>query len=159
MKLLTIICCLLLSAKTFAQSGDPLYVVDGKVVASIKNIKAADIMETSILPDSTAVKLYGANATNGAMVITTVAGAIPIYQQKFIAFNKRYKSYLEKHHGDDSKLAYVINNTILMEKGKKTVGKLYDLDAKNITKIDYRTDRRFSTDATIVITTNNDTEN
>jgi len=131
-------------------------VVDGKVVASIKNIKAADIMETSILPDSAAVKLYGPKAANGAMIVTTVAGAIPIYEQKFSVFNKRYKSYLEKHHGDDSKLAYVINNTILMEKGKKTVGKLYDLEAKDIVKIDYRTDRRFTTDATIVITTTDD---
>jgi len=113
-------------------------------------------METSILPDSAAVKLYGEKAANGAMIITTVANAITIYQQKFSAFNKRYKNYLEKHHGDDSKLAYVINNTILMEKGKKTAGKLYDLDPKNITKIDYRTDRRFTTDATIVITTTDD---
>ena len=156
MKTLTIIFCLLLSAKAFAQSGDPLYVVDGKVVASISNIKAADIMETAILPDSVAVKLYGQKAANGAMVVTTVAAAIPIYEKKLSAFNKRYKNYLEKHHGDDSKLAYVINNTILMEKGKKTLGKLYDLEPKDIAKVDYRTDRRFSTDATIVITTTGD---
>ncbi len=55
-----------------------------------------------------------------------------------------------------AKLAYVIDNTILTAKGKKTVGQLYDLEAKDITKIDYRTDRRFSTDATIVITTTDD---
>ena len=156
MKVLTIIFCLFLSVKALAQSGDPLYVVDGKVVLSISNIKAVDIMETSILPDSAAVAKYGPKAANGAMVVTTVAGAITIYEQKLSAFNKRYKNYLEKHHGDDTKLAYVINNTILMEKGKKTVGKLYDLEVKDIAKIDYRTDRRFTTDATIVITTTDD---
>lgn len=156
MKILTIMFCLFLSVKALAQSGDPLYVVDGKVVPSISNIKAADIMETAVLPDSAAVARYGPKAASGAMVVTTVAGAIPIYEKKLSAFNKRYKNYLEKHHGDDTKLAYVINNTILMERGKKTVGKLYDLEPGNIAKIDYRTDRRFSTDATIVITTTDD---
>ena len=156
MKILTIIFCLFLSVKAFAQNGDPLYVVDGKVVPSISGIKAGDIMETAILPDSAAVAKYGPTAVNGAMIVTTVAGAITIYEQKFSTFNKRYKNYLEKHHGDDTKLAYVINNTILTAKGKKTVGKLYDLESNNITKIDYRTDRRFSTDATIVITTTDD---
>lgn len=156
MKILTIIYCLFVSVEAFAQNTDPLYVVDGKTVPSISNIKAADIMETAILPVSSAVAKYGPNAANGAMVVTTVAAAVTIYQQKFSAFNKRYKKYLEKHHGDDTKLAYVINNTILTAKGKKTVGQLYDIDPKNITKVDYRTDRRFSTDATIVITTTDD---
>ncbi len=158
MKILTIIFCLFLSVKAFAQSGDPLYVVDGKVVPSISNIKAGDIMETAVLPDSAAVAKYGPNAANGAMVVTTVAGAIIIYEQKLSTFNKRYKNYLGKHHGDDTKLAYVINNTILTAKGKKTVGQLYDIEPKDIAKVDYRTDRHFSTDATIVITTTTDTE-
>lgn len=156
MKILTVIFCLLLSVKAFAQDADPLYIVDGKVVPSISNIKAADIIETSVLPDSAAVAKYGQKAAGGAMVVTTVAGAITIYEQKLSVFNKRYKNYLEKHHGDDTKLAYVINNTILTAKGKKTVGQLYDIEPKDIAKVDYRTDRRFSTDATIVITTIDD---
>ena len=156
MKILTIIFCLLVSVKAFAQSGDPLYIVDGKVVPSISNIKAGDIMETAVLPDTAAVAKYGPKAAHGAMVVTTVAGAITVYERKLSNFNKRYKNYLEKHHGDDTKLAYVINNTILTAKGKKTVGQLYDIEASDIAKVDYRTDRRFTTDATIVITTTND---
>jgi len=156
MKILTIIFCLFLSVKALAQGADPLYIVDGKVVPSISDIKAADIMETAVLPDTAAVAKYGPKAAHGAMIVTTVAGAITIYERKLGNFNKRYKNYLEKHHGDDTKLAYVINNTILTAKGKKTVGQLYDLEPGNIAKVDYRTDRRFSTDATIVITTTDD---
>lgn len=119
MKLLTIIFCLFLLASARAQSYDPLYIVDNKEVASINDLKSKDIIETTVLPDSIAIARYGQKAAHGAMIVTTIKGATAIYQKKFFAFNKRYQSYIDKRQGDDSKLSYVINNTILINGTKK----------------------------------------
>jgi hypothetical protein len=154
MRVLAVIFCLFLSVNAMAQTtgNDPLYVVDGKIVPSIKDLKSKEIYETALFSDSTAVKIYGQQASNGAMVVTTMKGQALIYQKKLSQFSEKYKNYLEKK-GNDDNLSYVINNTMLIARTKHTVEELSDLDPANIKKIDFKTDRRFKTDATIVITT------
>jgi hypothetical protein len=163
MRVLTIIFCLFVSVNTFAQgrirdeatvqtSNEPIYVVDGQIVSSIKDLKSRDIYETAILSDTPAEALYGFRAVNGAMIVTTMKGQAIIYQKKLSQFSKKYKEYLEKI-GNDDNLSYVINNTMLIAKTKHTVEELSDLTPSNIKKIDFKTDRRFKTDATVVITT------
>jgi hypothetical protein len=170
MRILTIIFCLFISVNALAQtrdttksgirdiastqaSNDPLYVVDGNVVPSIKYLKASDIYEMSILSDTSLKNVYDAKAKNGSMIITTMHGAELKYQKKFSEFSEKYKNYLAKK-GNDDNLSYVINNTMLIAHTKHTVNELSDLDPANIKKIDFKTDRRFKTDATVVITTN-----
>ena len=169
MRVLTIIFCLFLSVNALGQTkdttrlfirdasaqvgNDPIYIVDGKVVPSIKDLKSHDIYETSILSDSAAEAIYGARAKNGAMIITTLKGQALVYQKKLIPFSDKYKKYLEKK-GNDDNLSYVINNTMLIAHTKHTIEELSDdLDVDNIQKVDFKTDRRFKTDATVVITT------
>jgi len=97
MRVLTIIFCLFISVNALAQKDttrlfirdasaqvgdDPIYIVDGKVVPSIKDLKSHDIYETSILSDTAAEAIYGARAKNGAMIITTLKGQSIIYQKK-----------------------------------------------------------------------------
>jgi hypothetical protein len=155
MKILTIVYCLFLSINVFGQEALPLYIVDGKEMSSIKDIPSKDILQTAILGDTVAEAKYGPKAINGAMVVTTVKGAIGIYEVKFAPFSKKYKNYIEKKHGDDSNLSYVIGNTMMKNGTKKTVGELYDIKPGDIKSIDYKTDSRFKTDATIIITVYN----
>jgi hypothetical protein len=157
MRVLTMIFCLFISVNALAQttSNEPLYVVDGKIVPSIKNLKSHDIYETALLSDSTAIGIYGKQASNGAMVVTTMKGQAVIYQKKLIQFSEKYKNYLAKK-GNDDNLSYVINNTMLIARTKHTVEELSDLDPANIKKVEFKTVRQFKTDATVVITTNND---
>ena len=154
MRILTIIFCLFISVNALAQTGnDPMYIVDGKVVPSINNLKPHDIYETGLLSDSVAKLNYGSQGANGAMIVTTMHGAELIYQKKFLPFSKKYKEYIDKKHSDDSNLSYVIDNTMLLNMTKKTVRELSDLAPSDIKSVDFKTDRRFKTDATVVITT------
>lgn len=156
MRVLTIILCLFVAVKGRAQTTgyDPLYVVDGKIVPSIKDLKSHDIYETVLLSDSSAKNLfpYNKQAANGAMIVTTMKGQAIIYQKKLSQFSEKYKRYLEKK-GNDDNLSYVINNTMLIAHTKHTVEELSDLDPANIKKVDFKTDHRFKTDATVIITT------
>jgi hypothetical protein len=170
MRILTIIFCLFLSVNALAQGkdtvksgirditsvqtgSDPIYIVDGKVMPSIKYLKARDIYEMTVLSDTAFKNVYDAQAKNGAMLVTTMHGAELIYQKKLIVFSKKYKEYIDKKNGDDSKLSYVIDNTMLLNMTKKTVRELSDLAPSDIKSVDFKTDRRFKTDATVVITT------
>jgi len=56
-------------------SSQPLYVVDGILLnGDINNISPDDIQEISVLRGANAAALYGARASNGAIVITTKSG-------------------------------------------------------------------------------------
>ncbi|WP_461453221.1 hypothetical protein [Mucilaginibacter sp.] len=156
MRVLAVIFCLFLSVNALAQTGnEPLYVVDGKIVPSIKDLKPHDIYETALLSDSTAMNIYGKQGANGAMVVTTMKGQAVIYEKKLIPFSEKYKNYLDKK-GNDDNLSYVINNTMLIARTKHSVEELSELDPANIKKVEFKTVRQFKTDATVVITTNND---
>ena len=155
MKILTIIFCLFLSVNALAQTGtDPLYVVDGKIVPSIRGLSSHDIYETTLLSDSSAKNLfpYNKQAENGAMLVRTLKGQAFVYEAKFIPFSDKYKNYLAKK-GNDDNLSYVINNTMLIAHTKHTVDELSEINADNIKKVEFKTDRRFKTDATVIITT------
>jgi TonB-linked SusC/RagA family outer membrane protein len=53
---------------------DPLYVVNGVVVAEFSSINLDDIQDITILKDAAAAAIWGARATNGVIVITTKSG-------------------------------------------------------------------------------------
>ncbi|MEZ4829891.1 MAG: TonB-dependent receptor [Bacteroidia bacterium] len=53
------------------QDNSPLYVVDGFIVGSIRDIPPTDIESISVLKDASATAIYGAQASNGVILITT----------------------------------------------------------------------------------------
>lgn len=55
---------------------DPLYVVDGRVASSIAGIEPNDIESMEILKDAASAAVYGAQAGNGVILITTKKGKI-----------------------------------------------------------------------------------
>lgn len=52
-------------------SSDPLYIVDGLKMSSIANIDANDIESMEVLKDAASAAIYGAEAGNGVVLITT----------------------------------------------------------------------------------------
>lgn len=53
------------------QDNSPLYVVDGFITSSIRGVPPGDIASISVLKDAAATAIYGAQASNGVIIITT----------------------------------------------------------------------------------------
>jgi TonB-linked SusC/RagA family outer membrane protein len=53
------------------QDNSPLYVVDGFIVNSIRDIPPTDITSINVLKDAAATAIYGAQAANGVIIVTT----------------------------------------------------------------------------------------
>ncbi len=83
---------------SITQDNSPLYVVDGFIVNSIRDIPPSDIESINVLKDAAATAIYGAQASNGVIVITTkrpVAGRISVSyngfaQSKQLPNDRRY---------------------------------------------------------------------
>ncbi len=56
-------------------SSDPLYVIDGVQVANTEALNPRDVESVSILKDASAAAIYGAQAANGVVIITTKRGS------------------------------------------------------------------------------------
>lgn len=76
---------------SITQDNSPLYVVDGFIVSSISDIPPADILSIDILKDAAATAVYGAQASNGVVVISTKSpkeGKISVNYNNFFQFNE-----------------------------------------------------------------------
>ena len=84
---------------SITQDNAPLYVVDGFIVSSIRDIPPTDIESISVLKDAAATAIYGAQASNGVIVVTTkmpVAGRVAVSYNNFFQFkslpkNRKYE--------------------------------------------------------------------
>lgn len=84
---------------SITQDNSPLYVVDGFIVSSIRDIPPTDIESINVLKDAAATAIYGAQASNGVIVITTkqpTAGKISVsyngfLQSKELPGDRRYE--------------------------------------------------------------------
>lgn len=59
---------------SISQDNSPLYVVDGIQVNSISDIPPSDIASIDILKDAASTAIYGAQGSNGVVLITTKSG-------------------------------------------------------------------------------------
>lgn len=72
---------------SITQDNSPLFVVDGFIVSSIRDIPPTDIESINILKDAAATAIYGAQASNGVVVITTKqpeAGKVSVSYNAFV---------------------------------------------------------------------------
>lgn len=72
---------------SITQDNSPLYVVDGFIVGSIRDIPPTDIESISVLKDASATAIYGAQASNGVIVITTkrpTAGKVSVAYNGYV---------------------------------------------------------------------------
>ena len=60
-------------------SGSPMYIVNGKgaTVAQMKALHRTDVASVNVLEGNRAATLYGKNARNGMVIVTTRKGLIP----------------------------------------------------------------------------------
>ena len=75
---------------SITQDNSPLYVVDGFIVGSISDIPPNDIESINVLKDAAATAIYGAQAANGVVVVTTKnaeAGKVSIDYNNFLQWN------------------------------------------------------------------------
>jgi len=76
---------------SITQDNSPLYVVDGFIVGSIRDIPPSDIESITVLKDASATAIYGAQAANGVVVVTTKspkAGKISVSYNGFYQIKK-----------------------------------------------------------------------
>ena len=69
------------------QNNNPLYVVDGVPTTDVANINPEDVESMSVLKDAGAASIYGSQASNGVIVITTKkgsAGAIKVNYNMYV---------------------------------------------------------------------------
>lgn len=61
-----------------ATNGDaqPIYVVDGMVTGNIDNLEPNDVENITVLKDAASAAIYGANAANGVVLVTTKKGSV-----------------------------------------------------------------------------------
>ena len=84
---------------SITQDNSPLYVVDGFIVSSIRDIPPTDIESINVLKDASATAIYGARGANGVVVVTTkrpVAGKTIVsysgfLQSKQLPKNRKYE--------------------------------------------------------------------
>lgn len=55
-------------------NNDPLYVIDGVIVGNLSGISPSDIESVSILKDASTTAIYGAQGSNGVVLVTTKQG-------------------------------------------------------------------------------------
>jgi TonB-linked SusC/RagA family outer membrane protein len=67
-------------------SSEPLYVVDGVPSADTRTINPADIESITILKDASSAAIYGAQASNGVVLITTKKGNTETPKFEFNAY-------------------------------------------------------------------------
>lgn len=76
---------------SITQDNAPLYVVDGFIVSSIRDIPPTDVESINVLKDAAATAIYGARAANGVVVITTKkpkAGKTVVSYSGFVQIKK-----------------------------------------------------------------------
>ncbi|MEX2345460.1 MAG: TonB-dependent receptor [Balneolaceae bacterium] len=57
-------------------NSDPLYIVDGVQVSNINHINPNDIENVDVLKDAASAAIYGSQASNGVVLVTTKTGSV-----------------------------------------------------------------------------------
>ena len=76
----------------FSSNGasDPLYVVDGLIVNELSSIDPNNIKSMGVLKDAASAAIYGAQAGNGVVLITTKSGSPVSYTHLDVYKRQRY---------------------------------------------------------------------
>ena len=84
----------LIRVRGYSSNSDmsPLYVVDGITVSDISNIEPNDIESMEVLKDASAAAIYGAQAGNGVVLITTKKGKAGANEWGQISYDFQYSS-------------------------------------------------------------------
>lgn len=101
---------------TISLGTEPLYVVDGVQMPTLKNLNPNDIDDITVLKDAAAATIYGVQASNGVIVITTKSG------KKDGQIRINYNGYLTMSGKPRFKKDYYLNS----EQYIQTVKEIFD---------------------------------
>jgi len=59
---------------SISKSADPIFILDGVQVSNIDGLQPSDIETLQVLKDASATAIYGANGSNGVIIVTTKRG-------------------------------------------------------------------------------------
>lgn len=130
---------MIVDAKPINKHEKILYVIDGKPYYKIsikKHIDTNNILYVEIIKPNEALIKYGGHGKMGAVIITSKKFAISSYQDKFSAFSKEYKDYLDKHKKPDDSCSYVLNGSFLINGSNEKINKLYNIKSQEIKGIE-----------------------
>ena len=114
----------------------PLIIVDDVIYdRDITTLHAKDILTIDVLKGSEAVAIYGQNAVNGVIVITTKLYYQVHIQNELSAKSKKYKQYL-KHL--NYLMVYKINDTPLQGNSNEIAKQIADIPQKDIVDVQTR---------------------
>ncbi|MDD2798046.1 MAG: TonB-dependent receptor [Bacteroidales bacterium] len=71
---------------SISKGADPIFIVDGIKVSNINGIQPQEIESMQVLKDASAAAIYGADGSNGVIIITTVRGKSGKTQVSFNTF-------------------------------------------------------------------------
>mgnify|MGYP001810054538 CR=1 FL=1 len=77
-------------------SSNPIYILDGVPVSSISNIQPQDIENIQVLKDASSTAIYGANGSNGVVIINTKrgkSGKIQVNLNTNVGYSLKPKQY------------------------------------------------------------------
>ncbi len=109
-----------------------MYVVDGEVVDTIQ-VNPSEILEKKILPKEDMKNAFPDSPVDSLVLITTKAGVVKSYQNKFFAFSKDYKQFIENNYG--GVITYFIDGKIVKEDDLDFITKLYNIPASKIQSV------------------------
>lgn len=78
------------------KGADPIYILDGVQVGNINGIQPQDIESLQVLKDASATSIYGANGSNGVIIVTTKrgkSGKTQVNLNTFVSFSLAPKQY------------------------------------------------------------------
>jgi len=102
-------------------SSDPLYVVDGRITSSISSIDPNDIESMEVLKDAASAAIYGAQAGNGVILITTRKGK----GDGQISYSYQFTS---QSLGNIPKIMNAVEYAqYYLDKGTYTLGEIYNM--------------------------------
>lgn len=121
---------------SISQSNDPLFIVDGLIVGNIDNIPVNDIASIDVLKDAAATAIYGAQGSNGVIVVTTkspVAGRVSVSYNNYFQFSElpkdRKYEVLSPYEFAMANYEYAaLQGTTALENFEKFYGKYDDLE-------------------------------
>ena len=93
----------------------PYFELDGKVIKNdaLQSINANDIAIVNIYKDKEAVKRFGKQAKNGAVIISTKTFAVKSFESVFSSFSNDYKNVIRQFSEDE--IQYIMNGRKLSD--------------------------------------------
>jgi TonB-linked SusC/RagA family outer membrane protein len=78
------------------KGSNPIYIVDGVQAADINGIQPQEIENIQVLKDASATAIYGANGSNGVIIVTTKrgkSGKLQVSFNTYLQFNREPEQY------------------------------------------------------------------